>query len=45
MLRKEMIGRMIIGVELEKIALDKACEYLEKKGVMVELMGYIDARI
>jgi D-methionine transport system ATP-binding protein len=42
MLRKEMIGRMIIGMQLEKIELNKVLQYLEQKEVMVEVWGYIN---
>lgn len=45
LLRKEMIGRMIIGMRLDHMELKKVCDYLEGKGVIVEVVGYIDARI
>lgn len=43
-LRKEMIGRMIIAMQLGKTELHDVKKYLEEKGVMVEVMGYVDAQ-
>lgn len=43
-LRREMIGCMIISMRLEKKELEKVCLLLEEKGVMVEVMGYVDAQ-
>lgn len=44
-LRSEMIGRMIIAMQLEKAALDSVKKWLEEKGVIVEVMGYVDQQI
>lgn len=41
-LRNEMIGRMIIVMQLEKKELSNVCDYLAEKGVTVEVMGYVD---
>lgn len=41
-LRSEMMGRMIIAMQLEKAELWNVKEFLEKKGVIVEVMGYVD---
>lgn len=45
LLRNEMIGRMIVGMQLDHMELKNVCNYLEGKGVIVEVMGYSDARI
>lgn len=41
-LRSELIGRMIISMQLEKTQLSDVKKFLEGKGVIVEVMGYVD---
>ncbi|MCX7121537.1 MAG: ATP-binding cassette domain-containing protein [Gammaproteobacteria bacterium] len=41
-LRSEMIGRMIIALDVEKAKLEKVKAFLEKDGLTVEVMGYVD---
>jgi D-methionine transport system ATP-binding protein len=41
-LRSEMIGRMIIAMQLESAELDETKTFLEEKGVIVEVIGYVD---
>lgn len=43
-LRRELIGKMIIAMQLEKKELEMVTKFLEKKGVVVEVMGYVDAQ-
>lgn len=43
-LRWEMIGRMILAIDLQKTKFDSVRQYLEKKGVTVEVMGYVDRK-
>lgn len=42
-LRSEMIGRMIIAMQIDEMELKKTCDFLAQKGVVVEMMGYINA--
>ena len=44
-LRSEMIGRMIIAMQLKGEELNKAKTFLENKGVIVEVIGYVDQQI
>jgi D-methionine transport system ATP-binding protein len=41
-LRKELIGRMIITMDLQGAELEKIVGFLQKKGLVVEVMGYVD---
>ncbi len=41
-LRNELIGRMIIAMDLKSAELEKVKLFLEHKGVMVEVMGYFE---
>lgn len=41
-LRNEMMGRMIIAMQLEKAELNTVKKFLEDKGVIVEVIGYVD---
>lgn len=41
-LRSEMMGRMIVSIQLEKTELETAVNYLVEKSVIVEVMGYVD---
>lgn len=43
-LRKEMIGRMIVDIDLQKTKFDVVHQFLEKKGITVEVMGYVDRK-
>ena len=44
-LRSELMGRMIIAFELKRHQLDNVCNFLQKKGLQVEVMGYVDRKI
>ena len=44
-LRHEMMGRMIIGMQLDQSEIQTVCAYLKEKSVVVEILGYVDARI
>ena len=41
-LRQEMIGRMIVAVDADHQKIETVFQYLEKKGLMVEVIGYVD---
>lgn len=41
-LRHELIGLMIVSLQLEKITFEIVQRYLQKKGITVEVMGYVD---
>lgn len=41
-LRAEMIGRMIMSIDLQKTKVEIVQRFLEKKGVLVEVMGYVE---
>src|SRR3990167_1780080 len=41
-LRTELIGRMIMSIDLQKTKLEIVQRFLEKKGVVVEVMGYVE---
>ena len=43
-LQREMIGRMILAIDLQKETYENIRNYLEKKGVIVEVMGYVDRK-
>lgn len=40
MLRQEMVGRMVIALDMQKIKLTKVVALLESRGLIVEVMGY-----
>ena len=42
-LRTEMIGRMIMSIDLQKTKLELVRRFLENKGVTVEVMGYVES--
>src|SRR3990167_4364708 len=44
-LRSELMGRMIIAFELKRHQLANVCNFLQKKGLQVEVMGYVDRKI
>lgn len=41
-LRETLIGRMVVAVDAEHKKMDAVFAYLEKKGLMVEVVGYVD---
>ncbi|MCX7125084.1 MAG: ATP-binding cassette domain-containing protein, partial [Gammaproteobacteria bacterium] len=41
-LRQEMIGRMIVAVDADHKKVEVMFQYLEKKGLIVEVIGYVD---
>lgn len=41
-LRTEMIGRMVMAIDLRRTPLHTVQHFLEEKGVMVEVMGYVE---
>lgn len=41
-LRQEMIGRMIIALDMDYNKMDAVHRYLKEKGLKVEVMGYVD---
>ncbi|MDP1574130.1 MAG: ATP-binding cassette domain-containing protein [Coxiellaceae bacterium] len=41
-LRQELIGRMIVAVDADHKKIEVVFQYLEKKDLMVEVIGYVD---
>ena len=41
-LRTEMLGRMIIALDVTEAKLEKVKKFLEKEDLLVEVMGYVD---